>query len=116
MLSYQYAIIRQRGEALELQITDAHTINQLLDNLAIAFPGFGASASKLPGDAPYHWRLYGLGADIADAWALIREHLHMQGWTLLDDQPPSDQNLTRTMCFGLLEESEKMAYRIGDMI
>jgi hypothetical protein len=105
MVSYEHAIIQQRGAAIELQITDASTINQLLDHLAASIPGFGASASKLPGGAPYYWRLYGLGANLEQAWTMIVEYFCSDGWTSLDDQPASNGNAGRTMCFGLLQRN-----------
>jgi hypothetical protein len=64
---YQYAVIRQRGGAIELQVTDPSTVNRMLDVLSISITGFGASACKLPGWDLYDWRLYGLGADCGAA-------------------------------------------------
>lgn len=104
MVSYQYAVVRQSGTAIELQITDSRTIDQLLDRLSISIPGFGASASKLPGGDPYYWRFYGLGEDVEQAWAIIVDHLNSYGWMTLDDRP---QDAGRTMCFGLYEDKER---------
>jgi hypothetical protein len=104
MVSYQYAVIHQRGAAIELQITDSAPINQLLDKLSVSISGFGASASKLPGGDPYYWRLYGLGEGMEQAWAIIVEYFCSQGWALLDDRV---QNASRTMCFGLLQNRQR---------
>lgn len=107
MVSYEYAIIHQRGTAIELQITNSSTINQLLDQLSVSIPGFGASASKLPGGAPYHWRLCGLSKDLDRVWAVIVEHFRVHSWALLDDQPASGPIAGRTVCFGLLRDEKK---------
>jgi hypothetical protein len=104
MVSYEYTIIHQRGMAIELQITDSSTINHLLDQLSISIPEFGASASKLPGGAPYHWRLCGLSKHLDRVWAVTLEHFRVHGWTLLDDQPASGSIAGRTVCFGLLRD------------
>jgi hypothetical protein len=106
VVSYDYAIIHQRGTAIELQITDSSTVNSLLDRLSIALPGFGASASKLPGGAPYHWRLFGLSDDLDRVWAVIVEHFRVQGWKLLDDQSASGQGDGRSMCLGVLRDRQ----------
>jgi hypothetical protein len=106
MVSYEYTIVQQRGTAIELQITDSSAINPLLDRLSIAVPGFGASASKLPGGAPYHWRLCGLSKDMERVWGVIVEHFRVHGWTLLDDHPASGENGGRSMCFGLLHDTQ----------
>jgi hypothetical protein len=107
MVSYHYAIVRQRGAAIELQITEVSAANRLLEKLSAFFPELGASASKLPGGVPYHWRLYGLGTDLDEAWAMIIEHFCACGWTSLDSQPVSSQNAARTTCFGLLRQTEE---------
>jgi hypothetical protein len=107
MVSYHYAIVRQRGAAIELQITDASAINRLLEQLSTCFPELGASASKLPGGVPYHWRLYGLGTNLDEAWAMIIEHFCSRGWMSLGDQPASSPNAARTTCFALLRQTEE---------
>lgn len=107
-MSYQYAVIHQRGTAIELQITDSEPINQLLDKLSASISEFGASASKLPGGDPYYWRLYGLGKDMEQAWAIIIEHFGSHGWALLDDRR---QDAGRTMCFGLLQNKQRAEMR-----
>jgi hypothetical protein len=107
MMSYQYAVIRQSGTAIELQITDSRTLDQLLDRLSNSIPGFGASASKLPGGDPYYWRFCGLGEDVEQAWAIIVDHFDSCGWMSLDDRSDTSQNPNRTMCFGLLEDRER---------
>jgi hypothetical protein len=104
MGSYQYAVMYQRGTAIELQITDPSTINQLLDRLAATIEGFGASACKLPGGDLYYWRLYGLGKDLERAWALIAEHFCAYGWASLDDPPLPGQETGRVLCFGFDQE------------
>jgi hypothetical protein len=106
MMSYQYAVVRQRGPAIELQITDSSTINQLLDDMADSIAGFGASACKLPGGAPYYWRLYGLAEDLERAWAMIEEHFVSNGWSSLDETSASSQDASRTMCFGILQHTQ----------
>jgi hypothetical protein len=114
MVSYEHAIVQQRGAAIELQISETSSMNQLLDRLTTSIPDFGATASKLPGDAPYHWRLYGLGSDLERAWTIIVEHFYSVGWTSLDDQPAAGRDVGRTVCFGLLQEDGKKRRCIGD--
>ena len=106
-MSYQYAVVRQSGTAIELQITDSRMLDQLLDRLSTSIPGFGASASKLPGGDPYYWRFYGLGEDVEQAWAIIVDHFDSYGWMSLDGRSAASQNANRTMCFGLLEDRER---------
>ena len=112
MVSYQYAVIHQRGTAIELQITDSAPISQLLDRLSASISGFGASASKLPGGDPYYWRLYGLGQDMEQAWVIIIEHFVSHGWALLDDRCQNDD---RTVCFGLLQNEQRAEMHAEEM-
>jgi hypothetical protein len=106
MISYQYAVVHQRGTAIELQITDSSTINQLLDDMADSISGFGASACKLPGGAPYYWRLYGMAEELERAWAMIEEHFVSHGWASLDDPSASSQDTGRTMSFGIIQHAQ----------
>ena len=106
MVSYQYAVVRQCGTGIELQITDSTTIQQLLDKLSDTIPGFGASAAKLPGGDPYYWRFYGLGQDLETAWALIVEHFGSHGWTSLEGASAPSHGAGRTISFGLISSGQ----------
>jgi hypothetical protein len=108
MVTYECAVIHQRGTAIELQITDSTPVHDLLDKLSASIAELGASASKLPGGDLYYWRFYGLGDDVERAWAIIVDHFVSCGWASLDDR---NQNHSRTMCFGLVqaEHREKVA-------
>jgi hypothetical protein len=97
--------------AIELQITDSATINQLLDDMADSIAGFGASACKLPGGAPYYWRLHGLGDNLESAWAMIEEHFCSHGWSSLDDPSASNMDGDRTMSFGIIRNVQSRELR-----
>ncbi len=113
MGSCQYAVIQRRGAAIELQVTDPSTVNQLLDVLSTSIAGFGASACKLPGGDLYYWRLYGLGENVERVWGLIVEHFCARGWAALDDPPVSSQvgsvhQITRCAFVGGLQGAQSV--------
>ena len=104
METYEYVVMRQRGAAIELQSTDAATIHQLFNVLALSVEGFGVSASKLPTSRVFYWRLYGFGGELERAWRLIIEYLVVRNWQPLEDPELSGSGGDRALCFGLGDE------------
>ena len=101
MATYEYIVVRQQGTAIEIQSTDAATIHQLFDVLALSVEGFGISASKLPTSRVFYWRLYGFGEGLQETWSLIAEHLGERGWQPLQESETISSERERVLCFGL---------------